>query len=227
MANWFQEHPITTIIGHTILVATTTWLVSSFVIDENKVNLYRAQAENASAQIKSEQVITEQYKAKVSILEADVANLRSVNQRYLSWLGEEKHTFPSLEKKISSLEEQLKLAKSKVSYKSEDSEQPKTDLIIEPYIFKGTFSQGSSFIDPKTLVTLGVSQITPDYTVTGVLHIPGENNIKLDRESPGTTWSFEQDKKKYKLTLDSVNWLNNSFSVSVIEANNLYLIPKE
>lgn len=82
MANWFQEHPITTIIGHTILVATTTWLVSSFIIDENKVNLYRAQAENASAQIKSEQVITEQYKAKVSILEADVANLREGANKY-------------------------------------------------------------------------------------------------------------------------------------------------
>ena len=49
MSNWFQEHPVTTIVGHTILVATTTWLVSSFVIDENKINLYKAQAENANA----------------------------------------------------------------------------------------------------------------------------------------------------------------------------------
>ena len=49
MSNWLEDHPVYTIIGHTVLVATVTWVVSSYMIDESKVNLYRAKAENADS----------------------------------------------------------------------------------------------------------------------------------------------------------------------------------
>lgn len=220
MCNWFREHPVTTIIGHTILVATTTWVVSSFVIDENKVNLYKAQAENANAQIKNEQSIAEQYKAKVSVLESDIVNLRIINQRYLSWLSEDKKSFPSLEKKVSGLEEQLNAALIRESNLHKSGNIKKVDPVYVPYKFKGSFEKGGSFVDPKTLVTLGVSYISPDYTANGVLYIPGKETVELSRIKPGETWIFDQNEKTYKLTLEAVNWIDNSLKASVIEIEN-------
>lgn len=217
MCNWFQEHPCTTIIGHTILVATTTWIVSSFVIDENKINLYKAQAENASAQIKNEQSITEQYKAKVSVLESEVSNLRTINQRYLSWLGEEPKSFPSLEKKVAGLESQLNAALLRVSEIQNTTNRSKSEPVYIPYEFKGVFKKGGSFVDPKTLATIGISDISPDYTAKGVLYLPGTDSVELSRTQPGTTWLFEEGQKTYKLTLESVNWINNSLEASVVE----------
>ncbi|AKV97514.1 hypothetical protein ACP86_15870 [Marinobacter sp. CP1] len=219
MSNWFQEHPVTTIVGHTVLVATTTWLVSSFVIDENKVNLYRAQAENANAQIKNEKAIAEQYKAKVSILESEISDLKRVNNRYLSWLREEPDSFPSLEKKISSLESQLNDALAEANHIPKENGASNVSPSDLPYEFKGSFEKGGSFVDPRTTATLGVSSISSDYTADGVVYIPGEESIRLTRTRPGETWIFDKNDKKYKLTLESINWLNNSVEASVIEVD--------
>lgn len=227
MSNWFQENPTTTIIGHTILVATTTWFVSSFVIDENKVNLYKAQSENANAQIKTEQSTTEQYKAKVSVLEAEIENLKATNKKYLSWLEEEKHSFPVLEKKIINLEKELQSAKSNTIHEKNETSKSNAKFDIEPYSFRETLSKGSSFIDPKTSATLGVADITSDYRATGTLNIIGQETKELHRISPGTTWVFEQDNKTYKLTLEFVNWLSNTVTVSIVDISNLNLSPQK
>lgn len=223
MPNWFQEHPGYTIIGHTIVVATTTWLVSSFVIDENKVNLYRAQAENADA-------ISEQYKAKVSVLELELARLRGENERYLSWLMQEPRTIPALESKIKALES--KLAASSQPSEGIGQSPAKSSAGTEelPYEFTIPFSKGESFVDPKTKATLGISDINPDYTAEGVLYLPGGKNIELQRVKPGSTWIFEQDGSNYKMTLEGINWINNSLRASVVELeepnNQIQATPK-
>ncbi|MBR9857734.1 MAG: hypothetical protein GYB38_08495 [Gammaproteobacteria bacterium] len=219
MSNWFQEHPSTAIVGHTILISTATWLVSSFIIDENKVNLYKAQAENSKAQIKNEQSIAEQYKAKISVLESEIVNLRTINQRYLSWLREDSQSFPSLEKKVAGLESQLNEALVRAAVVPNSNDEPKAKPIYVPYEFKGSFEQGGSFVDPKTSATIGVSAISPDYTATGVLYIPGKDTVELSRTKPGATWVFDKNEKTYKLTLESVNWINNSLEASVVEVS--------
>lgn len=205
MSNWLQEHPAYTIIGHTIVVATATWLVSSFVIDENKVNLYRAQTENANA-------ISEQYKAKASVLELELSRLRVENERYLSWLTQEPKTIPALENKIKALE--AKLASSKPIV---DSGSPLPKPTKLPYEFTSPFSKGETFVDPKTKASIGISNIGANYTATGVLYLPGEKNIELKEVKPGSTWTFEQNGVSYKMTLEGVNWINNSLKASVTE----------
>ncbi|MEQ9943295.1 hypothetical protein ABRP58_14795 [Pectobacterium aroidearum] len=220
MSNWFQEHPAITIISHTILVATTTWIISSFIIDESKVNLYKAQAENSNAQIKNEQSTAKQYKAKISVLESEIVNLRTINERYLSWLGEEPKSFPSLEKKLASIEYQLNEALQRTSKATKENSSPKGISVYIPYEFKSSFERGTSFIDPKTSATLGVSDISSDYTATGVLYIPGKDKVDLYKTKPGESWFFEHNNKNYKLTLESVNWINNSLKASVVEIDN-------
>ncbi|SBO11484.1 hypothetical protein VME0621_03620 [Vibrio mediterranei] len=216
MSNWFQSHPATTIIGHTILVAVTTWGVSSFILDENKINYYKAQNETANSQIKNEQTITSQYKAKVSILESEIKQLRQENARYLAWLNQEPKSIPAMENKIIELESQL-LSIKKENSSISDTNKEGDAVITEPYEYSSTFVKGESFVDPLTKAVVGISDINPDNTAYGVVNIPGVDSIKLSRAKPGTSWDFSYSGSNYKLVIKSVNWLNNTASVSIFE----------
>ena len=230
MSNWFQEHPVHTIIGHTILVATTTWIISSFIIDENRINLYKAQAENAQGQINNEKTISEQYKAKVSVLEQQISRLRSENERYLAWLSQDSKSFPALTKKIADLESKLKETSAKVLLnlpKGIEKIDPLKTLEYKPYSLKETFQKGESFTDPETFATIGISRVSPDYTASGIINIPGKENIELKNIKPGEAWQYEKDGKNYRLTIDAINWIDNSVKASVQELNSSELKPNK
>ncbi|MDD0999298.1 hypothetical protein M5G20_26010 [Pseudomonas sp. TNT2022 ID1044] len=211
MPSWFQEHPAFSIISHTIVVATATWLVSSFVIDENKVNLYKAKAESAESR-------AEQFNAKISILESDLANLKSENDRYLTWLTSDPKTVPAMEKRIKELEGSLaSAALNKVSEHHEGSDQP----LVKPkyYEFSKSFMKGETFVDPKTNAVIGISNISIDNTARGTLYIPGSETIELQNVGPGATWKFDKNGVKYQMTVEGVNWLNNTLKASVTEVD--------
>lgn len=199
MSNWFEDNPLKSIISHTCLVGAAIWAVSYFILDENKVNVYKA--------------ASEQYKAKVSVLENEVSSLKSENERYRSWLLQDPKSFPALESKIKSLEVALEEANKVTKAKVED----KAEVLL--YEFSKDFSKGESFTDPKTKAVIGVSGLTPEYTANGVVVLPGGDKIELSGAKPGTTWGFDKGGKKYNLTLDSVNWLNNSVKASVSEVS--------
>jgi len=224
MSNWFQDNPVFTIIGHTALVATTTIVFTTFVLDENKINFYKAQSESATAQINNEKAIAEQYKAKVSVLESDITALRSDNERYLKWLGQDSKSFPSLEQEITNLNAKLKDAVLESTAKSSNNNKSNTLPITSPseasplpYQFSSEFVRGSSFVDPKTRATIGVSDISSRYTATGIISIPGKDNLELSDVKPGSSWSFSENGTHYKLTLEGVNWINNTLKASVVE----------
>ncbi|MCK9801436.1 hypothetical protein M1B34_28150 [Pseudomonas sp. MAFF 302030] len=199
MSNWFEDNPIKSVISHTCLVGAAIWAVSYFILDENKVNVYKA--------------ASEQYKAKVSVLESEVSSLKSENDRYRSWLLQDPKSFPALESKIKSLEVALEEENKTPKVKAEDN----VDALL--YELSKGFSKGESFTDPKTKAVIGVSTLTPDNTANGVVVLPGGDRIELAGAKPGTTWSFNKGGKKYNLTLDSVNWLNNSVKASVSEVS--------
>lgn len=209
MSNWFQEHPVFTIIGHTLVVATATWVVSFFVIDENKVNLYKAKAENAES-------MSAQFQSKISVLELELAKLKAENGRYLSWLAAEPKSFPALEKKISELE--TGLAKSQAKAASEAVEPSKKDSMPDKvYEFSKDFARGESFVDPKTKAIIGISSIAMDNSAKGTLHLPGGEPIELKEVKPGSTWIFSKGGVRYQLTMETVNWINNSLKASISE----------
>lgn len=200
MSNWFEDNPIKSVISHTCLVGATIWAVSYFILDENKVNVYKA--------------ASEQYKAKVSVLENEISSLKAENERYRSWLLEDPKSFLALESKIKSLEVSLEEANKFPKVKAE--EKVPVALLYE---FSKDFYKGESFTDPKTKVVIGVSGVTPEYTANGVVFLPGGEKVELTEAKPGTTWGFDKGGKKYNLTLDSVNWLNNSVKASVNEVS--------
>lgn len=213
MSNWFESHPLTSIISHTIIVGAAVWAFSSFVLDDNKINLYKAQVETSKVQVENSKTISEQYMAKVSALEAELAKSKAENEKYLSWLTSDPKTFPALALKISSLERDLDAAKSKGQ--SGEASEKLSDMML--YDFSKGFSKGESFVDPKTKAVIGVSDITPQYTAIGAVVLPDGKKIDLKDTKPGESWDFSKAGKNYRLTLDSVNWINNSLKASVSE----------
>ena len=207
MENWFRDHPTYTIICHSIFIAATIWCTSSFILDENKVNLYKAQIEN-------EKTMSEQYLAKISVLEMEIKKLSQENQKYLSWILEEPNSFPVLKNKIKILEKELSCALSHASITPIETQEINN---IIPYEYKKQFQKGESFVDPKTKIALGISEINPDYTASTMIYLPDSNNIRIDKAKPGDTWEFEKDGSKYKLTFEGINWLNNSVEASIME----------
>ena len=213
MSNWFSDHPITTIISHTLIVGTGVWAVSAFVLNDNKINLYKAQVETSKAQVDNSKTIAEQYMQKVSGLESEIARLRSENERYLTWLTSDPKSFPALSLKISDLERDLSAAKLLVPSAGEN-QSPVGDILYE---FSKGFSKGESFKDPMTKAVIGVSDIAPNYTASGVVSLPNGEKINLTSAKPGDSWDFEKSGKNYRLTLDSVDWITNSLKASVSE----------
>lgn len=209
MSNWFQEHPVFTIIGHTLVVATATWVVSSFVIDENKVNLFRAKAENAES-------MSAQFQSKISVLELELARLKSENSRYLSWLVAEPKSFPALEKKIIELERSLATSQTKAIIEAAEPSHLKNKP-EKLYEFSKDFSRGESFVDPKTKAIIGISSIAMNNSADGTIYLPGGKAEEVKEIKPGSTWTFDKSGVRYQLTMETVNWTNNSLKASVSE----------
>nr|WP_314563137.1 hypothetical protein [uncultured Pseudomonas sp.] len=198
-----------TIIGHTLVVATATWFVSSFVIDENKVNLFKAKAENAES-------MSAQFQSKISVLELELARLKSENGRYLSWLVAEPKSFPALERKITELEVGLADSQARVITETNEPSHSvkKNDQLYE---FSKDFIRGESFFDPKTKAIIGISSMSMDNSAKGTLHLPGQKPENIEDIKPGSTWTFQKNGVRYQLTMETVNWINNSVKASVSE----------
>lgn len=220
MSNWFSDHPATSIIGHTVVVAAGVGAFCIFVFNDNRINLYKAQvetskaqAETSKAQVDNSKTIAEQYIQKVNGLEAEIVTLKAENERYLSWLASDQKSFPALSLKISKLEKELEAAKLINQRSGGVEELP----VVSSYEFSKGFSKGESFKDPKTKAVLGVSDISSNYTAYGVVTLPDGRELSLSGAKPGTGWNFKSAGKDYRLTLDSVNWINNSLKASVSE----------
>ena len=100
MANWFSDHPSTSIITYTLLVVGATWATSTFVLQDNRLNL-------AKSEVESQKSLAEQYKSKSELLQKDIEALRAENQEYRTWLSQSKDAIPIMVPQIIDLRKQL------------------------------------------------------------------------------------------------------------------------
>ncbi|KQV10065.1 hypothetical protein ASC74_13620 [Pseudomonas sp. Root329] len=217
MSNWFEESPTRSVILHTILVAGTVWAVFTFVFDENKVSVFRAQAEN-------EKATAGQYKAKTEVLEVEIARLRDENKKYQDWLTATPNSLPYFETKMKALtEENTKLQQELATSGSKPSENATTapELTNLPYVGTKTLSLGEAYVDPKTNATIGIGRITSNFTATGSVTLPGQNQKDFENIKSGDNWIFPSGKKQYQLTVLKVDWYSNKSEVMVKEIEDL------
>jgi len=208
MSNWFENNPTKSIISYTLVVIAATWATSYFVIDENKVNLYKSQVEN-------EKSVNRQLEAKISVLEGKLLDLSNENKHLRDWLSEDSTSYPALVEKIKSLEKEIK-ERTAIPHDNNKNtagyeEQKKL------YSYSESFVMGQSFTDPLTNATIGVSQIASDYTANIYLFLPGKESIEKKGAKPGSSWVYEFQKKRYKLTLNKIDWIGSSLKATVVE----------
>lgn len=219
MSNWFEDNPAKSIIGYTILIAGVTWATSTFIIDDNKVNLYKAQ-------VGDRQAVAEQYKAKIDVLESELIKLREQNSRYLKWLQSQPASFPMLESRIMKLEEENATAKKILAHpQGEHHLENMTTGVFKntgsqkalPYNYFKDMEKGDAFVDPYTGATLGVSSIDSNNTAKIVLVLPGEKKQSIDDAKPGDSWDFSQFGLKFSIILTKISWLGDRIEVTVME----------
>jgi len=208
MSNWFESNPTKSIITYTLVIVTFTWAASFFVLDENKVNLYKAQVEN-------EKTVNRQLNVKISVLEEKLLSLSNENNRFEKWLFEDTSSYPFLIEKITELEKKIKTKDLKKH--TTDKAKQLSNIVKKPYLYSEVFVMGQSFTDPLTNATLGVSQISIKYTADIYLYLPGKEAIEEVGIKPGTSWIYEYNKKQYKLTLNTVNWTGSTLKATVVE----------
>ncbi len=213
MSNWFENSPTRSVILHTILVAGSVWAVFAFVFDENKVSVFRAQAEN-------EKATAGQYKAKTEVLEVEISRLRDENKKYQDWLTATPNSIPYFETKLKALTEensnlQQKLATPGVTPSGNATTAP--EIKNFPYVGTKTLSLGEAFVDPKTNVTIGIGRISPNFTANGSVTLPGQEQKDFEAIKSGDNWKFPYGEKQYQLTVLKVDWFSNKSEVMVKE----------
>lgn len=208
MSNWFEDNPTKSIVSYTLVVIAATWAASYFVIDENKINLYKSQVDN-------ERSVNRQLEAKIGVLEGKILDLSNENKQLKEWLSGESTSYPALINKIHALEKELserpRIGSSEPKNTNEFSDLNKL------YSYSENFVMGQSFTDPLTNATIGVSQIASDYTADIYLFLPGKESLEKKGVKPGSSWVYEFEKKQYKLTLNKIEWIGSSLKATVVE----------
>lgn len=217
MNNWFESSPARSVIIHTLVVAGAMWAAFTFLFDENKIAVFRAQAEN-------EKATAGQYKAKTEVLEAEISRLRDENKKYETWLTATPATIPYFEAKLKVLtDENSRLKQDIVAARSatQDPAASSSETIARPYATSKVLSLGEAFVDPKTSATIGIGVISPNFTANGTISLPGKKPQELGSIRSGDNWSFAQGGKRYQLTVVKIDWFSNKAEVVLRE------LPKE
>jgi septal ring factor EnvC (AmiA/AmiB activator) len=205
MSNWFEQNATKSVIGYTLLVAGATWAVSTFVLQDNRLNLVRTELEAQRSQ-------TEQYKAKAEILQTDLEVLRADNAEYRAWLGQAKDAIPAIAPRIRELNDkiaELQLQGVGLGATVSQTARPAQEL---------TASLGRAYVDDGLGIVFTVKQTTPARTADVIVKLPDQVSAVEATIDAGKQWRFVENDKKYVLTVTEVSFYGDSVSFRVAEA---------
>lgn len=214
MSNWFQDHPATGIITYTLVIVGAAWATSTFILEDNRLNLARSELE-------SQKAVAEQYKAKSELLQSDIAALRAENQEYRAWLTQSKDAVPIMVPQLVDLKRQVELLKTKHSVLSEAvsvvplaSSNSSTTAASKP--IPNGFSEvrvaklGSAAIDEVTGTIVTVLQTTSARKAELILSFPGQNPVTDQSAYPGKQYRFAWGERSVTLTLLEINFFTDT-----------------
>jgi hypothetical protein len=201
MKGLLYDNPIVFFIIYTIIIVGASWGITTFVLDERKINANNAEVE--------------QYKIKMEIMENDMNILREDNKKYLQWLQSTPNAAAYIELKLKNLEkDNLSLGDRILGAKiastgTEANRKPPYGYSVE------NMHKGEAFIDPYTGVSLGISDINSKFEATVILSIPGRPAQEIKKAKTGMSWNFDFKDEKFKIVIYKINWYNNTFGVMI------------
>jgi len=206
MPNWFEDNPTKSVIGYTLIVAGATWAASTFILQDNRLNL-------AKSELEAQKSISEQYKSKIDLLQRETDALRSDNSEYRTWLGKMQDAIPvivprlnELKTRIAQLEDEArKINKNDPSGSKTSSEQ--------------SVSLGHAYIDNNTGLILAVKKISIDRTAQLIINFPDKNSENEFSVSAGKKWAFAANGKRFSLIVTEILWVGDlvRFNISEIK----------
>lgn len=197
MSNWFENNQTKSVIGYTLVIAGATWATSTFVLQDNRLNL-------AKSELESQKSLTEQYKSKTELLQRDIDALRTENAEYRAWLGQTKDAIPAIVPRIVEL-------KSKVAVLENEAQQlrvqhPSTQTIA----VEQSATLGKAYIDDETGLIVTVKKTMPDRTAQLMVRFPDKEAVIEATISPGQQWKFNAKGRSYQLTITEISWWADS-----------------
>lgn len=204
MSNWFEDHPVKTIIGHTILIGGAVFAFSKFILIENTEHLYKAQLETKEASIA-------QYEARISFLEDENTKLENEVNKYLEWVQNTPGTVQYVEKINEELEKQLAEEKEKNIL---DEGEGKIKKYYQEY---KNISGDNAIVDKETEVVFALKDIKVNGKADLSFSIPTLGMEEVENVSPGYIKEFAIGEKTYQFIIVSINYVPNTCSIILKE----------
>lgn len=200
MSNWFENHPVKSVIAHTIFVGGSVFAFSKFVLIENTENYYKALVAAKEATIS-------QYEARIGFLENENGKMENEVNKYLEWLQNTPGSMQYVEKQNDELKKELKEVKENNNISSSKK------YFGEYNAVKGD----QAVIDEKTEVVFSVNNIGASNEGDLSFTYPGNDVEITDNITAGFAKEFSVNGKDYRIIIVSIDYISNRYSAIVKE----------
>lgn len=220
MSNIFERNPTYTLLIVIVTVMTATWGVLTVILEDNKINFYKAQVESIKAECENIKSTASQYQARIEHLEKENEKLNELNNNYLEWISQSGSPLPFFKKRVEELTSE-KLLLMKVTNASHEVNFDSSRFAGQeagPNKYKVTkdIDRSSAFLDEKTGLIVGVTDINVDYEATLQVSFP-DNTVKNEKVKVGKVYNFNLDGHKYQLIVKKVEFIYGYVSIQIIE----------
>lgn len=214
MSNIIERHPGYTLLVVSIGVMTITWAILTFVLEDNKVNFYKAQIESVKAETENIKSENSTYKSKIEFLEKENAKLNSTNQVYFDYIRKRPDAILFLQKKIEDLTAENLLLRNGSSLLLDSSAT--NPITKTAYNAKAEISRGEAYIDEVTGLVIGLNEINIDRQANVKITLPAKEEINQKVEA-GKIYEFKSKMKNYALVITQVDYYSNRLTIQIKE----------
>lgn len=208
MFKWFDKHPMTVIITYTILIASSVFAYSKFVLIENSENEYKAQLETKDAIVLQRDAVIQQYEARIAFLETENNRLHDDVNRYQEWLQNTPNTLQHIEQENERLKSQLETTINQIQAMPPTIEQKYSrsyELIKE----------NTAIIDEYTGIVVALNDISVTYKGVLSITVPNTDTMTIKDVSAGFTQEYIVNDVKYQLILTLIDYISNKYSFAI------------
>jgi hypothetical protein len=218
MSNIIERHPGYTLLLMSIAVMTTTWAILTFVLEDNKINFYKAQIESIKAETENIKSENSTYRSRIEFLEKENEKLNSINTVYLDYVSKNPNAIPFLQKRIQDLVSENYNLKN-------GSDINKTDTLSNATIDKpkntaynavAELSRGEAYLDERTDLVVGLNEVDIDRNAAIKIVLPSGTE-KNEKASAGKSYVFKSKNKDYILLIKQVDYYSNRLVIQVKE----------